>query len=178
MSDDKFLGAYHAAMQSDFLILPMAIANKVGLIETALIKVVDNWCTSSQKHGKSFFCVGEEWWTQLSAEKIHADNPCLGSVPKIRRLIKKLESQALLISFQSNSTNRSKFYRVNKPAVGALFFPCDQNDQLETPCDQNDQLEVIKMISPSDQNDHLIYINKLKIDSSNELKGESAPEEK
>ena len=169
MSDDKFLGAYHAAMQSDFVVLPLAIANKIGLPETVLIKVVDNWCTSNQKHGKSHFYVMEEWWTQLSAEKIHADNPCIGSVPKIRRIIKKLESSQFLISFQSASINRAKFYRVNKMIIGSLFFPCDQNDQLERPCDQNDQMQVIKMIKPSDQNDQMIYINKLKIDSCNGL---------
>lgn len=111
-------------LSDDYLVIPVPMANWLGLLETVLLKKIDSWCSSNRKCQKKNYFKNGFWWTNGSYQEWNDRLPCIGSARTIQRLALALEKQGLLISDQlsSKKSDRTKWYRVDRNKLGQLYL--------------------------------------------------------
>ncbi len=111
-------------LSEDYIVIPVPMANLIGLLETILLKKIDSWCASNRKYQKKKYFKNGFWWTNGSYQDWSNRLPCIGSSRTIQRLALSLEKQGLLISDQlsTKKSDRTKWYRVDRNKLGQLYL--------------------------------------------------------
>lgn len=115
-----------------------ALLNAIGVYETLLLRIIHDYCKLNAKRKNENYYQEGYYWTSLSCRTLAERFPFLKSEPNVRRLIRILENQEILISDNFNKTkaDRTKWYRPNFPVIDR-FFDTEPN-YLEDDLDEAD----------------------------------------
>ena len=116
--------AGHILAGCEYVNIPIPLANLVGLNGAVILKAIENWCISNARHKKKSYFRNGYWWTHATYQDWLNQFKFLGSTRTIQRLVLDLEKQGLVISepFQKNKFDRTKWYRLNRKELGALYL--------------------------------------------------------
>ena len=108
------------------------VANTIGIPQALLIEIIEKWCQSNERCNKRGYFHDGAWWTSATYKEWAEKYPALGKMRTIQALLLSLEKSGYVISSQPKASkgDNSKFYRVNRFAVGSLVLPGN-----ETPID-------------------------------------------
>lgn len=111
-------------LSDDYIVVPIPLANLLGLAEAVLLKKIDAWCASNRKCQKKKYFKNGYWWTNGSYSDWNERLPCVGSPRTIQRLALALEKLDLLVSdhLSPKKSDRTKWYRVNRVKLGQLYL--------------------------------------------------------
>lgn len=106
--------------ENDYLLLPVWMANDIGIYETIILHRMDQWMIEKEKFSfikefKGFYWVGNIFPEMREAYKFLRNE-------HIRRALKMLETRRLVLSdfFKSNEGDEDKWYRINYTNVERL----------------------------------------------------------
>lgn len=127
------------------LVINPGLARQIGLNEAIVLQQIHYWVKLNEKAGRNlkdgFF------WTYNTHKDWQEQFPWW-SIMTIRRTIKSLENQGLLVTgtFNKLRQDKTKWYRVNEDLLVTMNSPCVQNEQSLSV--QNEQMDVFKMNRP------------------------------
>jgi hypothetical protein len=121
-------------MQDKTLLIITSLAMRIGLNEAIFIQQVHYWLSKSQHfiEGKSWvYNTYEEWRQQMP----------FWSVSTIKRIIRSLEQNGLLVSgkFNHSKMDQTKWYTINYEAMAVPDLD-HQDDTMDCPMDQEEDL--------------------------------------
>lgn len=124
MNTDRMAKIAYQMAFPDTLTVVIPIANKVGLIESIIINIIEEECYVNKKNRDDNFFRQNNWWTRFSTEKTVEHHPFLGSARTIQRVLKQLREDGYLISenFNESKLEKALWYRVNKEMLAEAFF--------------------------------------------------------
>lgn len=111
------------AGDSQYIVVPVPLANLVGLEKAVLLKQIDSWCQhNANKESKEHLKDGH-YWTYNSYKDWSKKLPYLGSDRTLQRLFLDLEKAGFIISgvFNTLGCDRRKWYRVDREKLGAAY---------------------------------------------------------
>lgn len=111
-------------LSEDYIVVPIPLANLLGLAEAVLLKKIDAWCASNRKCQKKKYFRNGHWWTNGSYSDWNNRLPCVGSSRTVQRIALGLEKLGLLISdhLSPKKSDRTKWYRVDRVKLGQLYL--------------------------------------------------------
>lgn len=111
-------------LNGEYIIVPIPLANLLGLERAVLLKSIHEWCVSNAKRQSKSHYKNGYYWTYGSYEEWATRLPFLGSARSLQRLFLSLEKDNLLISnvLATFKGDRRKWYRVDRQKLGLLYL--------------------------------------------------------
>lgn len=129
-------------------ILPQ-LACTIGLNEAIIVQQLHYWSLKAK-----------DGWVYNTYEQWHEQFP-FWSVITIKRTFLKLEQDGIVVSRQSKSTNRKKFYRINYEKLDNVFSTAEPEPEYQNDTLPSGQIDTIATC----QNDTLLITETTTIDS-------------
>jgi hypothetical protein len=111
--------------EENYLYISEYLMAAIGVEEALFVTKLSSWCKSNRRLDKDEYYEDEYWWTRGSYEYwCQTTFGYLGSPRTIQRMALSLEEKGILISsnFNKKASDRSKWYRVNNEAIGAILI--------------------------------------------------------
>lgn len=163
-------------------VLP-SLANKIGLNEAIVLQQIHYWLRTFQSSGKKDHLKDGKWWVYNTYDEWQDNFPFWG-IGVIRRAIRNLEKNGLLISKEFNATkgDRTKWYSIDYKILAKLSRE-SKTAKAPDPSVVDDIPSVVDDI-PSDQNEQMLNkkqrlateINSLKEETEEKSKSKSKSE--
>ena len=125
------------------------LAMAIGLGEAIIVQQLHYWSLKA-----------EDGWVYNTYEQWHEQFPFL-SVITIKRTFLKLEQDGIVVSRQSKSTNRKKFYRINYEKLDNAFSMAETEPEYQNDTLPSGQIDTIATC----QNDTLLITETTTIDA-------------
>lgn len=110
-------------------VLP-SLAKEIGLNEAIILQQVHYWITDKEKRRDKKSHIDGKYWVYNSYPEWRQQFP-FWSDDTIYRAVKNLESRGLLVSMQTNSYDRRKWYTIDYTALDALM-PSPQDAEMDS----------------------------------------------
>lgn len=109
------LHSKYPLVDAQHLLVSQSLACKIGLKESALINLIDQYCQSNSEQSIVDLFVDGYWWARVSYTAIAEQYPFLGTDRNVQKMILKLEKLNILVSgtFNELKCDRTKWYRIN-----------------------------------------------------------------